>query len=94
MKFTIPVYTLLSERERQVIEHTLSGISPNQIARLTGLECKTVYTYRMRAFDKLGISSDAELFQWYSHSLAAKHGDSIPAVAILRPSINHLAEAA
>lgn len=47
-------------------------------------------TYRFRAFNKLGISSDAELFQWYGHSLAAKHGDSIPAVAILRPGIEHL----
>lgn len=94
MKLNIPTRPLLSNRELQVINETLAGHSASETAQRLSLRPKTVYTYRFRAFDKLGISSDAELFQWYSRSLAAKHGDTIPAEALLRPGTHHLQEAA
>lgn len=94
MNLNIPTRPILSNREMQVINETLAGHSAPVIAQRLRLKPKTVYTYRFRAFDKLGISSDAELFQWYSRSLAAKHGDTVPAEALLKPGTHHLAEAA
>lgn len=94
MNLNIPMRPLLSGQEIRVIEETLSGFSPQQIAERLRVRPKTVYTYRFRAFIKLGVGSDAELFQWYGHSLCAKHGDTVPAEAILKPGIRHLMEAA
>lgn len=94
MSLVIPSPAKLSPRESRVIHGILSGLSAPQIAKRQRIKPKTVYTYRYRAFEKLGISSGSELFQWYGHALHAKHGDLIPAVAILQPGIDHLQEAA
>ncbi|MGO9404866.1 MAG: LuxR C-terminal-related transcriptional regulator [Terriglobales bacterium] len=52
---------LLSDRERQVIEHVAGGMSNREIARALNLSAHTVKNYLFRIFDKLGVSSRTEL---------------------------------
>lgn len=52
---------LLSERERQVIQHVAGGMSNREIAAALGLSPHTVKNYLFRIFDKLGVSSRTEL---------------------------------
>jgi len=86
----IPTKSLLSSREKCVVNETLSGFSAQQIAKRLSVKPKTIYTYRMRAFSKLGVSSDAELFRWYACSLQAMHGETVPSSEIVNPNINNL----
>ncbi|MES2719067.1 MAG: helix-turn-helix transcriptional regulator [Pseudomonadota bacterium] len=53
---------LLSTRERQVITAILAGHSAKQAGRALGLSPTSVATYRERAFGKLGVRRQAELF--------------------------------
>ena len=52
----------LSERERAVCLGVLAGKKAEVIAHDLGVAPTSVVTYRRRAYDKLGISSRAELF--------------------------------
>ena len=52
---------LLSERERQVIQHVAGGMSNREIAQALHLSPHTVKNYLFRIFDKLGVSSRTEL---------------------------------
>lgn len=52
----------LSERERQVCEATLAGKKAEAIAHELGVAASSIVTYRKRAYEKLGISSRAQLF--------------------------------
>lgn len=52
----------LSEREQQVCRAVLRGKKNEQIAAELGIAASSVITYRKRAYDKLGISSRAQLF--------------------------------
>jgi DNA-binding NarL/FixJ family response regulator len=52
---------LLSERERQVVQHLAAGMSNIEIAESLGLSRHTVKNYLFRIFDKLGVSSRTEL---------------------------------
>jgi DNA-binding NarL/FixJ family response regulator len=52
---------LLSERERQVIQHVAGGMSNREIAKALDLSPHTVKNYLFRIFDKLGVSSRTEL---------------------------------
>lgn len=52
---------LLSERERQVIQHVAGGMSNREIAVALELSPHTVKNYLFRIFDKLGVSSRTEL---------------------------------
>ena len=52
----------LSERERAVCLGVLAGQKAEVIAHDLGVAPTSVVTYRRRAYDKLGISSRAELF--------------------------------
>ena len=52
---------LLSERERQVIQHLAGGMTNREIAQALGLSAHTVKNYLFRIFDKLGVSSRTEL---------------------------------
>jgi len=52
---------LLSERERQVIQHLAGGMTNREIAKALGLSSHTVKNYLFRIFDKLGVSSRTEL---------------------------------
>ena len=51
----------LSKRELQISMLLSDGAKVSAIAELLNLSPKTVYTYRYRIFDKLGIKSDVEL---------------------------------
>lgn len=57
-----PLVHGLSARERQIIEAILQGRTTKMIARDTGLAATTVNTYRYRAFRRLGIRREKELF--------------------------------
>lgn len=52
----------LTERELDVLERLLKGLSYDGIAADLGLTLATVKTYRARAFDRLGIHFKSELF--------------------------------
>ncbi|HSW07324.1 helix-turn-helix transcriptional regulator [Aquabacterium sp.] len=53
----------LSRREREVVEQILAGRSAKEAGKLLGLSPTSVATYRQRAFDKLGVRRQVELFQ-------------------------------
>jgi len=52
----------LSKREFQIINQILKGIKLKQIAEQLNLSPKTVSTHKSRAFEKLNIESEMELF--------------------------------
>ena len=52
----------LSMRERQVVDAILAGDSAKQAGRDLGLSPTSVATYRQRAFAKLGVRRQVELF--------------------------------
>jgi DNA-binding CsgD family transcriptional regulator len=52
----------LTERERQVCAHALSGVTVAGIASMLGVKESTVATLRRRAYTKLGISNLNSLF--------------------------------
>jgi DNA-binding CsgD family transcriptional regulator len=57
-----PCMRLLSPRERDVIELVLQGFASAAISTLLQVTLETVKTHRKRAYRKLHISSQAELF--------------------------------
>jgi len=59
---------LLSEREREVIQHLAGGMTNRDIAQTLGLSPHTVKNYLFRIFDKLGVSSRTELLYLTMHS--------------------------
>jgi DNA-binding CsgD family transcriptional regulator len=62
---TAPVDPLasMSAREREVIEAILAGESAKQAGRRLGLSPTSVATYRQRAFAKLGVRRQVDLFR-------------------------------
>lgn len=52
----------LTDREREVLTRILDGVTVNRIAEDLKLRPTTVATYRMRAYEKLGVQSRQELF--------------------------------
>lgn len=52
----------LTEREREVLTRILDGVTVNRIAEDLNLSPTTVATYRLRAYEKLGVNSRQELF--------------------------------
>lgn len=63
VSFVAPAWPELSVRERQVIDAILAGASAKESARQLGLSPTSIATYRQRAFDKLGIRRQLQLFQ-------------------------------
>lgn len=59
----------LTEREREVCFRILLGYSSEAIGLHLGVATSTIITYRKRAYEKLGIVSQNELFSLYLHSL-------------------------
>ena len=55
------LFEKLSKRELQIAMQLSDGAKVSTIAELLKLSPKTVYTYRYRIFEKLGITSDVEL---------------------------------
>lgn len=63
------IFDKLSRREMQIAQMLTDGKKVSQISEYLTLSPKTVYSYRYRIFEKLGIRSDVELT-----ILAVKHG--------------------
>lgn len=63
------LFDKLSRREMQIAQMLTDGKKVSQISGYLGLSPKTVYSYRYRIFEKLGIRSDVELT-----ILAVRHG--------------------
>ena len=63
------LFDKLSRREMQIAQMLTDGKKVSRIAEYLSLSPKTVYSYRYRIFEKLGIHSDVELT-----ILAVKHG--------------------
>jgi two-component system, NarL family, invasion response regulator UvrY len=59
-----PPHELLSDREYQVLCLLAAGKGVKEIAHELTLSAPTVSTYRARVFEKLGISSTAELVRY------------------------------
>lgn len=54
----------LSDREYEVMKHIATGLSVKEIAAKLGLSDKTVFTYRSRMLEKLGLSGDVEVARY------------------------------
>ena len=54
----------LSNREMEIVLMLCRGLSHVRIGDLLRVSPKTVTTYRQRALDKLGLSSNAELVKY------------------------------
>ena len=63
------LFDKLSRREMQIAQMLTDGKKVSQISGYLDLSPKTVYSYRYRIFEKLGIRSDVELT-----ILAVRHG--------------------
>lgn len=63
----------LTGREREVCLRILSGFSSEAIAAELGIGLHSALTYRKRAYDKLGISSQNELFAIALRLMASPH---------------------
>ncbi|WGS21618.1 MULTISPECIES: helix-turn-helix transcriptional regulator [unclassified Bradyrhizobium] len=59
---TAESFAMLTGREKEVCLRILSGLSSEAIAAELGIGLHSALTYRKRAYDKLGISSQNELF--------------------------------
>lgn len=58
------VFTILTQREREVLQHLAEGKTTKQIASTLNLSVKTVETHRQQIMDKLQIRSVAELTKY------------------------------
>lgn len=54
-------HDLLSNREREILIKIASGIKAKDIAEELGLSISTVFTYRLRIFEKLNVKNNVEL---------------------------------
>lgn len=64
-----PLHDKLSDREYQIMRMIASGRTMNEIADQLSLSAKTVYTYRSRILEKMGMKNNMELTHY-----ATKHG--------------------
>jgi len=61
--------TVLTRREREVCMRILTGFTSEGISKELGISLQSTLTYRKRAYDKLRISSQSELFRLAIQSL-------------------------
>ncbi|QPF92940.1 helix-turn-helix transcriptional regulator [Bradyrhizobium commune] len=64
----------LTPREQEVCRHILLGLSSEAISQALGISLHSTLTYRKRAYERLGISSQNELFSIVLALLAGPHG--------------------
>lgn len=64
----------LTAREQEVCRGILAGLSSEAISRQLGISLHSTLTYRKRAYDRLGISSQNELFSIVLRLLASLRG--------------------
>jgi len=55
----------MPRREAEVCSRTIYGVSSLGISLDLGISVETVMTYRKRAYSRLGIATQRELFLWY-----------------------------
>lgn len=77
----------LTGREREVLTRILDGVTVNRIAEDLKLRPTTVATYRMRAYEKLGVTSRQELFAAMLRYRAATPPVAAPASTPLTASV-------
>ena len=65
---------VLSNREREVIQYVLRGHSSGSIALNLDISVTTIKTHRKRAYSKLNISSQSELFSMFLNCAKASFG--------------------
>lgn len=66
-----PPHTRLSDREYEVFQLLVAGVSVSEIAVRLNLSAKTVSTHKARLMDKLGIDNQADLVRYaLRHKLA------------------------
>ena len=58
------VYTVLSAREREVLQLVAEGKNTKDIASRLNVSVKTVETHRKQVMDKLGLHTIAELTKY------------------------------
>lgn len=63
LHFDIPGIKRLSERENEVLQHVLTGRRSKEIAALLNVSEKTICTHRSRAFRKLALRGERDLFR-------------------------------
>jgi len=61
----------ISGREREVLERVASGLSSKEIARELDLSPRTVEVHRANLFNKLNVTSLADLIRFYLRALEA-----------------------
>jgi len=61
---SLSAYTVLTSRERQVLQMLANGHTTNQIAATLEISVKTVEAHRQQVMNKLGIRSVAELTKY------------------------------
>lgn len=66
--------TSLTPREQEVCRRILAGFSSEAISQALGISLHSTLTYRKRAYQRLGISSQSELFAIVLGLLAGPHG--------------------
>ncbi|MCP1571997.1 LuxR family transcriptional regulator [Herbaspirillum rubrisubalbicans] len=67
----LPPRELLTQREREVLQHIANGQSNKQIARALALSVRTVETHRLNIKRKLNIDGQAELIKFAVESRGA-----------------------
>jgi two-component system, NarL family, response regulator NreC len=63
-KDNLTVFSLLTQREREVLQLIAEGKTTKEIAHLLGVSVKTIETYRQQMMEKLDIHSIAELTKY------------------------------
>ncbi len=82
--FAATPFAVLTAREREVCTKILLGFSSEAIAAHLAISPHSVLTYRRRAYERLGISSQNELFAMVIRALAAApQGRPVPAPATI-----------
>jgi DNA-binding CsgD family transcriptional regulator len=68
---------VMPRREAEVCSRAIYGISSLGISLELGISQETVMTYRKRAYSRLGIATQRELFLWYLKLWSAWRGRTI-----------------
>lgn len=71
--FARPPLDALTSRERDVCMNILQGLSSEAIAGKLGISLNSVLTYRRRAYQRLGITSQSELFSLVMAQVTIDH---------------------
>jgi len=74
--------TVLTPREREVVEYVLKGHSSDAIGKILDISPGTVRIHRKNIYAKLAINSQGDLFSLFIRALTGKNADSFPPSAI------------